>query len=421
MNEKSAPKVLIITRFFVPYFPSLGGVIRILTLANYLSSKDINVNILSGDGEFHGYFGFDINKLNIQFLHTQQKKLGGLLKKNASFLSKLLKTGIRLIRACLLELKIADEHERYFSLFFEAATKIIDEQQIANVILSTPPHSMQKIGYKIKRKYKGRINLIVDYRDSWNNSKIFRKRTIIGRIISTMLERRVLKSCDYFTYVSTPIIDKIINNYKIDITHKSKLIMNGFTDNIISNSTLTAKASTDKKIVGYFGHISDNSKSYRSVKKLLEILEEDKYLDEHFEFHFYGSVIFNSPLIKGLKSIYIHDKLEHSDVSNKMKEMDYLLIVHSDSGSSDEVITGKIFEYISVKKPILCLAPKNMEGGKLVEKYRMGLHVDINRHDEMVKGLYSVLSMNTERFYSNVDIKQFSREIQYTGFLELLK
>ena len=103
----------------------------------------------------------------------------------------------------------------------------------------------------------------------------------------------------------------------------------------------------------------------------------------------------------------------------KMAEMDYLLIVHSDITNSDEVITGKIFEYVSVQKPIICLAPENMEAVRMIKRYNIGLHIEITDNQEIIDKFLG-LKKHMDDSYKQIDINDFSRERQYAKILNLL-
>jgi hypothetical protein len=113
-------------------------------------------------------------------------------------------------------------------------------------------------------------------------------------------------------------------------------------------------------------------------------------------------------------------------VSNKaaieeMHRMDFLLLVHTDTTSIDEVITGKFFEYIYVKRPILALASKNMEAAKLIEKYKIGYVMDYQDPNDIKNKLKMVLQNSSFNFYKNKDFSIFKREEQYKKFLKIIK
>jgi hypothetical protein len=216
------------------------------------------------------------------------------------------------------------------------------------------------------------------------------------------------------------MLDKIEKLHNIDIKMKSMLIMNGF-NNIINEKASSGSPDSAKKIqVGYFGFVNSEKNSYLSISNLIEILIENNNLDEKFDFHFYGSIHLNHPKVPDLKGFHIYSPLSHKDALKKMSEMDYLMIVYSDTTSSDEVITGKFFEYISVRKPILCLAPLNTEAGRLVEKYKIGFHLDLSNKASLKYGLSQLAKPVADHFYYDLDISIFSRDIQYSKLLKLL-
>jgi hypothetical protein len=177
---------------------------------------------------------------------------------------------------------------------------------------------------------------------------------------------------------------------------------------------------TEKIKIGYFGALNSGKRSYRNLSNLIEILVENKYLAEKFDFYFYGSIVIRHPKVSDLTGVHISSPISYEEARKKMREMDYLMIVHSDPVSSDEVITGKFFEYISVRKPILCLAPPDMEGGRLVEFYKIGRHIDIGNKENLKLGLTKLVKPENENLYADLDIRIFSRDIQYAKLISLL-
>src|SRR5690554_8223668 len=86
--------------------------------------------------------------------------------------------------------------------------EIIAKEDIYNVITTSPPHSVQLIGLKLKTQLKNKINWIVDFRDPWTdiyyytllqNSKFSHNKSLkLERQVVEQRseERRVGKSVD---------------------------------------------------------------------------------------------------------------------------------------------------------------------------------------------------------------------------------
>jgi len=101
-------------------------------------------------------------------------------------------------------------------------------------------------------------------------------------------------------------------------------------------------------------------------------------------------------------------------------EMDFLLLFHMTSEDSDEVVTGKFFEYVSSKKPIICLSPENMEARRIIMEMGIGMSADINSPDEIRKVLRELPNRVNARYYDGVDVASFGRSQQNEKMIAFL-
>ncbi len=311
---------------------------------------------------------------------------------------------------------VPDKHVFLVNTFLKTALKIINDNSIKHVIVSSPPFSMQLVGYKLKKILKNNIKIISDYRDSWNNTPIHAPNNTLSSIISKRMEKKILLSCDFFTYISNPILSKVKKNFQIDIASKSFLIMNGFTYTI---SGMNIKSPSNKIKVGYFGSVSNHPKVFRNANNLFLLLGKKTFKNRDLEFHFFGQMQLYNIDLKNFPMVHYHGSFNHTEVAQKMAEIDYLMVIHSEVRGCDEVITGKFFEYVAVKKPIICLSPPHMELNKLVRKYEIGEIADINNIDDL-ETFFNSLRKPQKSYYENIDISKFSRDYQYQTFLTLL-
>ncbi|MFC1826330.1 hypothetical protein ACFLZQ_00155, partial [Thermodesulfobacteriota bacterium] len=345
----------------------------------------------------------------------QKKYYGGDKENNQS-----LATIDKLMEYAIENIFIPDAGISMVNQYTEIADQLINKHSIKNIIVSSPTHSMQLVGKSLKKRFGEKINFIADFRDSWNTRPTFGKHFFISDYISRKMERGVLSNCDHFTYVSEPILTKIEDTFHLNIKSRATLIMNGFNESIQIHQNDEAKK-RDKIKIGYFGTATDLAKSNLSIHTLLEVLKPNPEFQEGLEFYFYGALGFAYHDPKDFPCIQNKGSVSHADALKKMGEMDFLLLLYSDPKSSDEVITGKIFEYISRKKPIICLSPKNMEARRIIEMYGIGITIDIEDPKDIKKKIESLPTFLNKDFYKDLDISQFKRENQYKKFLELLQ
>lgn len=397
-----------------------------LSLTDFLSNAGCQTYVLTSDGVDFGYLGYEHIKkqADIVYLHdpfkiAMQKTVRRQLAPQKSG-GKLLPRLLRAIKNGVYEFLLPDPGILMRKQYIEAASELLIKHNIKNVIISSPPHSMQLVGLALKKQFGDRINLIVDYRDSWNGGAIFRQKTALGRLIARAMERRVLRACDHFSYVSAPIMSKAMQLSGIALDKKSSLIMNGFDDSVPALPAPSPDTGGSRKIrVGHFGMINDTDGSYRNIKKIFDAIEHDPRIGDTVQFEFYGQAKLTGNYRQD--GIVFFDNLPYIEARKKMLEMDYLLMYHATRGDSDEVITGKFFEYVTSKKPIICLSPEDMEARRMIVGLGIGLAADIDNPDEMRKLFLALSKQSDTPYYDKVDVSSFGRSKQNEKMLALLR
>jgi len=398
-------KVLLIANNFMPYEASLGSCIRAITLADFLTRNDFEVTLLSQKGKKETDLGYQevLDKIDLHYVSAEEANLADWFLGN-----------LRLFTCGVI---IPETRAMIYYRMFRKALELIETKGIADVIITTPTHHAQLIGLFLKQRLKDKINLIVDYRDSWFTNNFYRKKGVVSRFFSEQKEKTILNECDYFTYISEPMLAQILSQYGLkNFKEKSRLIMNGYNKEVDLSSVSKNESGPIK--IGYFGLLTDAKNSFRNIETLVSALKEEPELQDKMEFYFYGDVRLVNTSLEGIKNIHIKDSVSHDEALNLMSTMDYLLIIHSNPLTSEEVITGKFFEYVSVKVPILNLTPPVMEANKLVKQYDIGQIIDISTTESVKTGLKKLSRMSG--CYDDLDVTIFSREHQYKLFLNCL-
>jgi len=107
-----------------------------------------------------------------------------------------------------------------------------------------------------------------------------------------------------------------------------------------------------------------------------------------------------------------------------MREMDLLAFFHTEKLGSDEVVSGKIFDYILARRPILIIGPRDMEAVRIVDEYSLGYWMDPFSPDHMESGLQLIFEDWKNNHFpslSGIDVSVFSRSGQYKKVLGLLR
>jgi|JI9StandDraft_2_1071091.scaffolds.fasta_scaffold18277_2 hypothetical protein len=424
-DSAAAPrKVLIICQYFVPYAASVGVVARVVHLAQYLRTRGCEVSVLTSDGADFGDLGFgkllaglDVTYLSDPLKRSVQNSLRGIGRRPAAS-AKLRLSWLRVLKRVLNALVIPDLGVLMVRKYYRAAATSIQSKGIDTVLVSSPSHSMQLVGGLLKNRFGERIDLVADYRDSWNTSAIFLPKGALAARISRKLERFCLARADIITCASQPMLAKLEHAYPdLDLGKRGLAMLNGYAGELCPATE--GNASGELRI-GYFGMADDDAMGYRNIEPLLRAVAGVVASGQRVRLCFYGSLRLSRIDIKAFPFVEANAAVAHGDVFNIMQGMNYLVILHTDPSSSDEVITGKFFDYIKARRPILCFTPENTEAARLVKKWQIGEWVDAQASDPALGLLSALKRLDYPALFDDELLSSFSRRGQYQKLYERL-
>jgi glycosyltransferase involved in cell wall biosynthesis len=234
------------------------------------------------------------------------------------------------------------------------------------------------------------------------------------------MESAALRQADQITYQSAPVLDQL-NRTFFDVSSKATLVMNGFDEKMLQRSP-APRAPVDDILIGYFGAINDRADSYRNPTTFLEAAWRSGL---PLRVVFYGDVALDPAWHKRLGArLEVHGNIPHDEAIRKMREMDLLMLLHSQQENSEEVIPGKLFEYMLAGRPILVIGPRLMEAKRIVQTERIGYTAEAADPADIRETLAAVCSDWRLDNLPDVDpsrLSSYSRQSQNAKILELLR
>jgi len=398
--------ILFITGQFVPYTQSVGGIIRVYSFLQTLKKK-YNLYLLSNSGNYKGYLGLSkksLDRVHITYLNHRNLILKLNIFKFFNF--------IKYFKNFLYLLSL-DYNFSYSSSYYQESLKIIQLKKIDYIIISAPPFSLFFLIKKIKKNFP-HIKIIVDYRDGWTGRINSLSLLTIKTIVRNFIEKKILYNVDIIL-AATVSIKKNLSN----ITKKKIILLtNGY---LLSkkNKTKPRLLNSKKIIIGYFGLISDNPDSYRDITILYKLLNHSQYLQKKYIFYFFGNNYISNNSIKNFNCFRFKKNIAHNKVLQVMSRMDYLMCLHTELSTSKEVITGKLYDYIASKKPIIFISAGDTEAAKIIKKYHLGFSINF------LKSNLELFLKNLKKynyfFNKNKNISIFSRTIQNKKLFKILR
>lgn len=248
-----------------------------------------------------------------------------------------------------------------------------------DVIITTgPPHSMHLIGLNLKKELN--IKWIADFRDPWTEIDYFQQLPLTKKAIEKhhYLEKEVLKNADAVLVVGKTMRENFspFNSQVITVT-------NGFDEEFAD----TIAELDSKFTVTHIGLMNADRNPKMLWEVLAEIISENAEFAADFELKLIGktdaSVIYDISKHQLTKNVQIIDYVTHDKVVEFQKKSQILLLIVNNVASAKGIITGKIFEYLMAKRPILAIAPTNGDLAEIINETNGGLAVDFDNNQAL--------------------------------------
>jgi glycosyltransferase involved in cell wall biosynthesis len=368
-------KVLIITYYWPP--GSGAGVQRWLKFSKYLPQTGWEPVILTVDPDYATYPATD-NSLEKEIppdLKIYKTKATDYFRLYSRDKSKIPTAGFavdekkglsgwltKFIRGNFF---IPDPRRGWNRHAFRKACEIIDADNIVNLITTSPPHSTQLIGLKLKKKYPG-LKWTADLRDPWTDIYYYNQfhPTFLSRLIDIRYEKAVIESADMIITVGNSLRKMLVSKFNRD-PDSVEVITNGYDPEDFSG---LASSTPEVFTISYIGTLSD---SY-PVQGFLNALGILKEKGTDFRLKFTGMV--SSGQRDAILDAIDQTKVEFIQYTDHVSALKYLLnssallLIIPDHKSSKSIITGKLFEYLASGKPVICLGPADGDAAAIIDE-----------------------------------------------------
>ncbi len=376
-----AKKVLIITYYWSP--SGGAGVQRWLKFAKYLPEFDIEPIILTVNEKYASYPKIDrsFEKEIPKTLKVYKTKSFEPLKLFTKLTGSEMPAGgfsnvdkesvtMKISRFIRGNFFIPDARRGWNKYAYRKAKELIRKYDIDTVITTSPPHSVQLVGLKLKRKFE--LKWIADLRDPW--SELFYNKELmqsgIVKHINKKWERKVIEKCDEALVVCSSNKEIYASKSKKINPDKIHIIHNGFDNDDFEN----LPDAPDKRFtITYVGTVALSYNIDILFKALQNITAKNE--DIPIDLRFVGSV---PPGIKqkisdfGLANIVDYKGyLPHSEAVEYMKTSTVSVNVFPEAADYDGV-PGKVAEYIASRKPIISIATHEGDAAKIIAETKSG-------------------------------------------------
>ena len=368
-------KILIITYNFPP-MPNIGGV-RLYGLAKYLLECGwkpiILTTILPGNPD-RCFQTIQTPSIDVVAKWKNRFNLNPHQSLNAQFNLKLEKNQPSIAdRFAFLPNEIItypDSQIGWYDSAVSAGNEIIRSENIDAIVSSSSPVTSHLIAQNFSERYH--IPWIADFRDLWTQNHYF-LHTRLRKYFETRLERKTIKHASAITTVSEPLAQRLSEIHRNQPIYS---IPNGFDPSII-NTSIPLK---DRFTIVYTGVLYQGRRDPAQLFEAIHFLCENALISHNdVQISMYGPCEnwlqddiekYNLQNVVTLHGIVTRD----TAIAEQRKAQLLLLLTWNDPAEKG-VYTGKLFDYLAARRPILSLG--YTDGGvvkELLGQTQAGVH-----------------------------------------------
>jgi len=299
-------------------------------------------------------------------------------------------------------------------------TKYLKTNKIDAIITTGPPHSAHLIALSLKKKTK--LPWIADFRDPWTQIDYWEdlKLTNWADKMHRKLEKEVLKYADKVVCVSPGWGNGLAEIGNRDITY----IANGFDEEDIHQDVEVHLAKEFSIVhIGMMGKARNHEVFWKAIA---ELRNENAEFKNACSIKLYGKLdpsVFESVAKYSLKDCTsFFDYVPHNQIVYIQKSAQVLYLSVNETANALGILTGKIYEYLAVKRPILCIGPEAGEAAKVVNEAGAGLVSGFHDLEKLKTNLLTLYQnyKNGIPFEGGKNIAKYSRKQQTRELAELL-
>jgi len=198
----------------------------------------------------------------------------------------------------------------------------------------------------------------------------------------------------------------LLNPHKIDV------VTNGYDE---SDEQIAAIQLDTKFSISHIGTLNA-ARNPRTVWTVLgELCQENSNFKSDLQIQLVGKVDFS--VLEAIREVGLEqhlvkiDYLTHSEAIKKQQSSQVLLLLINNSGNAKGILTGKFYEYLAAKRPILGVGPTDGDAAEVLQDTGGGVMVDFDDDIATKKyllGFYSQYKSNSLSVQSG-SVARYSR------------
>lgn len=250
--------------------------------------------------------------------------------------------------------------------------QVIKNFKIDAIYSSSPPYTCSLLAKYAKFKLK--VPWVAGFRDPWTEFIQAPPRWFLPKHIDKSMEKSVFIAADIVEVAWLGIQKDATQKYPDLPISKFVHIPNGFDS---EDYPRIEKSENDVFTLTYTGSMYGKRNPKALFNAIEFLLNEKKIVKENIQLNFIGR--FGKEVHQMIEETSFNERinrisyLPHSESIHKLLESDSLLLIVDESKESEEIVPGKVYEYLGTYKPLLVIAPERGAIADLIQETGAGL------------------------------------------------
>ncbi len=262
---------------------------------------------------------------------------------------------------------IPDARRSWVKPSIKFLSEIITKEKIQIVITSGPPHSLHLIGVGLKQKHG--LTWIADFRDPWTSIGYHKalRLTRKSQKKHQALEHRVLNEADKILVTSKATETE----FRTKTTRPISVITNGYDTDYEGGAALDTGFT-----ISHIGSLLSERNPIVLWRVLSELAREHLSFKQSLQIKLVG--VISEEVLNEIKKYDLESALEvmpyvpHEEALLMQRSSQILLLAEINKDETRGIIPGKLFEYMSARRPILAIGPPGWEAAELIRETKAG-------------------------------------------------
>ncbi len=329
---------------------------------------------------------------------------------NSAFLSEGRKAGLAERISVWLRgnLFIPDARRYWIRPSVRYLCEYLESHRVDAIVSTGPPHSMHMIALEVSRRF--RTPWLADFRDPWTHIDYYRDLKV-GKWAHRKhlrLERTVLEQAHAVVTVGKSMRDEFRSLVPERDAARFHVITNGYDEDDLPEHA----GKPDKRFtITHAGSLVKTRNHEVLWKVLAGLCRDEPGFKQDLCVRLIGKVDYS--VMESIDRYGLRGQVEkteyvpHGEVLGYMQRSQLLLLLLNDAPNARGILTGKLFEYLAVRRPVLCIGAADGETAGVLSATGAGVAIGLEDEAALRKEL-----LGSFRKYKSGSLSVDSRGVQ---------